>query len=247
MTVRGSASSPNADAFFAGAGSHESADLVGPITFAKGLWNDATNGHADRVLDELGIAGALSGLDLVSGGQVSTFARNYQFQRDMQAHGTAYAAGGATTDFFNATLNLGLGLLGPGKLAGSAPGESRVIFDTNAVISSKKAGALLNPGEVGVMTRTGAAELRNLVARAEGLFMPRAAGGMGVIKDAGSIDTRIMIRAALVARRPGAPGLFGDGSIGATVLATGLPFITADKALARILGEMGASDVRLLP
>jgi hypothetical protein len=88
-------------------------------------------------------------------------------------------------------------------------------------------------------------ELANVTAR-EGMFMPRAAESMGTIDDVMDVNARINIRGALAALRPGQAGLFGDGSIGATVLGTGSPFITGDRALAWVLSQAGG-DVRFLP
>jgi len=140
----------------------------------------------------------------------------------------------------------GGGVLG-GALASraqSATEATPAILDTNAVFAFNKASALLKPGEVPVVTGTTRAELANVVARSDGMFMPRVANSLDTIQDVMDVDTRINIRGALAGLRPGQPGLFGDGSIGATVLATGSPFITGDRALAQVLSGMGA-DVRL--
>ncbi len=75
--------------------------------------------------------------------------------------------------------------------------------------------------------------------------MPRIADSLDPIRDVMNVNARINIRGALEELKPGQPGLFGDGRIGATVLDTGLPFITGDRLLSQVLTRMGGT-VRLL-
>lgn len=70
---------------------------------------------------------------------------------------------------------------------------------------------------------------------------PRFASELGTIDDVMDVNTRILIRGQM---RPGQPGLFGDGSIGATAIARGLPVITSDKNFAAVLRQMGV-EVRV--
>jgi hypothetical protein len=103
--------------------------------------------------------------------------------------------------------------------------------------------AALRAGETPVITQTVSAELSNVVARGP-LKMPRFAGELGVVDDVMDIHTRINIRGQLEALRRGQPGLFGDGSIGATAINTGRPVITADENFAAVLRSMGV-EVRV--
>ena len=121
---------------------------------------------------------------------------------------------------------------------------SQVILDTNAVFKFKAAQALVQAGESPVVTDTTRAELANVASR-EGMSMPHVADTLHTIRDVMEVNTRINIRGALDELKPGQPGIFGDGSIGATVLDTGLPFITGDRLLSQVLTRM-AGSVRLL-
>jgi predicted nucleic acid-binding protein len=58
------------------------------------------------------------------------------------------------------------------------------------------------------------------------------------------LNTRINIRGMIAAIKPNSPGLFGDGSIGATALNNGLLVITADRIFAAVLEQLGA-EVRV--
>jgi RHS repeat-associated protein len=122
---------------------------------------------------------------------------------------------------------------------GTAEGvSSQVIVDTNAVFNRAGVEAALNAGETPVITRTTSAELRNLVARGP-LKMPRYAGELDGIEDVMDVNTRINIRGMLEGIRGGEPGLFGDGSIGATAINRGLPVITDDRNFASALEQLG--------
>lgn len=66
--------------------------------------------------------------------------------------------------------------------------------------------ALLDTGEVAVVTRTTLAELSHL-ARSRSLFVPRYARQLEVIEDVVDVHTRINIRGALAAIRRGQRGL----------------------------------------
>jgi hypothetical protein len=112
------------------------------------------------------------------------------------------------------------------------------------VLKYNAAQALIRAGGSPVVTDTTRAELANVAAR-EGMGMPRIAGGLDSIRDVMDVTTRINIRGALEELKPNQPGLFGDGSIGATVLNTGLPLITGDHYFAQVLTGMGG-NVRLL-
>jgi predicted nucleic acid-binding protein len=57
-----------------------------------------------------------------------------------------------------------------------------------------------------------------------------------VIDDVMDVNTRVNIRAAM---RPGQPGLFGDGSIGATALLRGSPVVTFVRNFAEVLAQFG--------
>lgn len=122
-------------------------------------------------------------------------------------------------------------------------GGSRVIVDTNAVFNRPGVMGALNPGEMPVMTQTTSAELGNLVARGS-VKMPRFAGDLPQISDVMDVNTRINIRGMIADMKPNSPGLFGDGSIGATALDTGFPVITADKNFAAVLAQLGV-EVRV--
>lgn len=76
-----------------------------------------------------------------------------------------------------------------------------------------------------MMTRTTQAELNNLVAGGR-IKMPGYASDLDVIDDVMDIDTRIDIRGQLEGMKRGQPGLFGDGSIGATAVSTESPVVT---------------------
>jgi hypothetical protein len=51
-----------------------------------------------------------------------------------------------------------------------------------------------------------------------------------------NVSVRINIRGAM---RPGQPGLFGDGSIGVTVLTRGSSLITFDKNFSNVMQSLG--------
>jgi RHS repeat-associated protein len=127
----------------------------------------------------------------------------------------------------------------PAAEAGGGGGQ--VITDTNAVFNRPLVESSLNAGETPVMTRTTSAELSNLVARGP-LKMPGFARELGQIDDVMDVNTRINIRGLLEGIKPGQPGLFGDGSIGATALNTGLPVITSDKNFAAVLQQFGVES-----
>jgi predicted nucleic acid-binding protein len=93
------------------------------------------------------------------------------------------------------------------------------------------------------MTQTTAAELQNLVVRGS-VKMPRFASDLPVISDVTDVNARVNIRGMIAAMKPNSPSLFGDGSIGATALNTGLPVITADRNFAAALQELGV-EVRV--
>jgi RHS repeat-associated protein len=118
-----------------------------------------------------------------------------------------------------------------------------VIVDTNAVFNRRGVEAALRSGENPVITRTTAAELKNLVAR-RSMKMPRFAGELSVIDDALDINVRIHVRSMIEASKGGQPGLFGDGSIGATAIMRRLPVITADKNFGSVLRQLGV-EVRV--
>lgn len=69
--------------------------------------------------------------------------------------------------------------------------------------------------------------------------MPRYASELGRINDVMDVNTRINIRGMLETIKPGQSGLFGDGSIGATAVNTGMPVLTADKNFAAVLRQLG--------
>jgi RHS repeat-associated protein len=128
------------------------------------------------------------------------------------------------------------------RIAAASNLETQVILDTNAVIRYQNAAAMLVEDEVAVTTRTTQAELANLVARGEGVYMPRAAANITTIDDVMDVDLRINLRGAIGPSR----GLFGDGSIGATAIRTGLTLITNDGDLATAVTDLGGSVRRLL-
>ena len=117
---------------------------------------------------------------------------------------------------------------------------NEVILDTDAVIQFKDAQKLLKPGEVPVITSTTQAELRALVNRGQLKGIPSVSKSLKVIENAGSVNTRINVRAA-VANQPGKVkgSLFGDGAIGATAIETSRPLITFDKKLRKAVNQLG--------
>jgi RHS repeat-associated protein len=115
-----------------------------------------------------------------------------------------------------------------------------VIVDTNSVLDATAVRRLLAPGELPVMTRVVAAELRNIVARGS-VRTPAFARSLRVIEDVMDVDLRISIRGLL---KPGQRGLFGDGVIGATAIRLGLPVISKDVDFVRVLQALGV-DVRV--
>jgi predicted nucleic acid-binding protein len=126
-------------------------------------------------------------------------------------------------------------------------GDRRVIIDTNAVYRYRQdAAALIQPGEVPVVTRTTLAELRNNALRRPRMFVPGYVGNFPVIAETMDVDLRINIRARLYQLKPGDVGRPGDARIGATAVMLGLPVVTFDRYLARVLGEYGI-EVRGAP
>ena len=119
-----------------------------------------------------------------------------------------------------------------------APQATReVILDTNAVYRWRDAQGLLRAGDVPVITRTTQAEIRNLAAAGR-MKPPGYLDDFGVIDDVMDVNTRITIRGAM---RPGQPGLFGDGSIGATAINRGSSILTYDRNFADVLRQFGVN------
>lgn len=110
-----------------------------------------------------------------------------------------------------------------------------VILDTNAVYRWREVQGMLRAGDTPVVTRTTQAELRNLAAAGR-MKTPGYMGEFGVVDDVMNVNARINIRGAM---RPGQPGLFGDGSIGATALARGSSLVTFDRNFAEVMRRFG--------
>jgi RHS repeat-associated protein len=115
-----------------------------------------------------------------------------------------------------------------------------VILDTDAVIRFKDAQKLLKPGEVPVITPTTVAELKALVSRGKLKGMPGVLKNLKVIKNAGSVISRIAVREAQT-KLPGKVkgSLFGDGVIGGTAIDTNKTLITFDKKLRAAVQSLG--------
>lgn len=112
-----------------------------------------------------------------------------------------------------------------------------MILDTNAVYRWREAQGFLRAGDVPVITRTTQAEIRNLAAAGR-MKPPGYLDDFAVIDDVMDVNTRIDIRGAM---RPGQPGLFGDGSIGATAINRGSSMLTFDRNFADVLRQFGVN------
>jgi hypothetical protein len=123
--------------------------------------------------------------------------------------------------------------------AGRAAAKN-VIVDTNAVYNKPGVLGALNSGEVPVVTGTTRAEIANLAAAGR-MKPPGFAGELGTVPDIMDVNLRINIRAQLAALKPGQPGLFGDGAIGATAIRSGSSVITSDKTFATVLRSYGVN------
>jgi hypothetical protein len=124
---------------------------------------------------------------------------------------------------------------------GSFTGKA-VIVDTNALTDRSGVMAALGPGETPVVTGGTVAELRNIVTRGS-IKMPAFAHELPSIPDVMDVNTRINIRGSLADIAYPQKGILNDGTLGATAVNRGLPVITKDARLTRVLTNLGV-DVR---
>lgn len=113
-----------------------------------------------------------------------------------------------------------------------------IILDSNVVPqirSNPTLGGRLNVGDTPVVSNVTAPELRNAVSTGSLRGVPGSLYDLPVINPPTSIHTRINVRGQLRARR----GRFGDGVIGAQSIDNGIPLITDDKELRRVINSMG--------
>lgn len=92
------------------------------------------------------------------------------------------------------------------------------------------------PGELPVKSYVTVPEMRSAVNRGGGLRgVPGAAHDLTTLGARPSLDARISLRGMLSDK----PGRFGDGIIGAQAVEFGIPLITHDKELRKVVESLG--------